>query len=138
VIENLFAPPGGFAVRIMDLSGGNGGEPIETIRGFTTLMHANAFARAYVRDSFERCCQSGLGHEEVLSAWFAYGEDAVVEDEAGWRSANEIGDFAAQPAAAEERDWRALDPRRQGGEDDNGDEDDGGPEDDGFEAGQPG
>lgn len=111
-MENLFAPPGGFAVRIMDLSGGNGAEPVETIRGFATLMHANAFARAYVRDSLERCRAPGLSEEEVLSAWFAYGEDAVVEDSAGWRSANELHDFAHTPAASEERDWRALDPRR--------------------------
>jgi hypothetical protein len=124
--ESLFAPPGGFAVRIMDLSGGNGGEPLETVRGFTSLMHANAFARAYVRDSFERCRAPGLSNEEVLSAWFAYGEDAVVEDEAGWRSANELHDFAAAPAVGEERDWRALDPRRHGEErDEDGDDEEG-------------
>ncbi len=48
------------------------------------------------------------------SAWFAYGEDAEVIDagDAGWRSANELGDFADRPAGGEERDWRALDPRR--------------------------
>jgi hypothetical protein len=125
-VENLFAPPGGFSVRIMDLSGGNGAEPLETVRGFTSLMHANAFARAYVRDSFERCRAPGLSAEEVLSAWFAYGEDAVVEDEAGWRSANELHDFAGAPAVGEERDWRALDPRRHGEEgDEDGDDEEG-------------
>jgi hypothetical protein len=106
----------------MDLSGANGSDPLETIGGFTSLMHANAFARAYVRDSFERCRAPGLSHEEVLSAWFAYGEDAVVDDEAGWKSANELHDFAQTPAAAEERDWRSLDPRRDA-DDDEDDED---------------
>lgn len=126
-MESLFAPPGGFAVRIMDLSGANGAEPLEIVRGFTSLMHANAFARAYVRDSFERCRAPGLDAEKVLAAWFAYGEDAVVEEAAGeegsgWRSAAEIRDFAAQPASAEERNWRALDPRRHGEEDEDGGE----------------
>jgi hypothetical protein len=124
-VENLFAPPGGFAVRIMDLSGGNGAEPVETIRGFETLMHANAFARAYVRDSVERCRAPGLKAEAVLEAWFAFGEDAVVEGDGGWTSAAEIRDFAASRARAEDRDWRALDPRRHGdGDDADGDDDD--------------
>jgi hypothetical protein len=111
----LFAPPEGLAVRIMDLSGGNGAEPVETIRGFLTIEHANAFARRYVRDSLELCRAGGLKADAVLSAWFAYGEDAEVEgagDDA-WRSANELHDFAARaPRDAEERNWRALDPRR--------------------------
>lgn len=116
-LEDLFAPPGGWAVRILDLSGANGAEPLETVRGFATLMHANAFARAYVRDSLEACRAPGLSPEQVLEAWFAFGEDALVEEPpgqegAGWRSAAEIRDFARQPAGAEARDWRALDPRR--------------------------
>lgn len=123
-MENLFAPPGGFAVRIMDLSGGNGAEPVEVIGGFETLMHANAFARAYVRDSFERCRAPGLKPEAVLEAWFAFGEDAVVEGEGGWSSAAEIRDFAATRARAEDRDWRSLDPRRHGDDDDDADDDD--------------
>ena len=137
-LETLFAPPGGFAVRILDLSGANGVEPLETVRGFQSLMHANGFARAYVRDSLERCRAPGLDADKVLAAWFAFGEDAIVDDEAGWRSAAEIRDFAARQATAEERNWRALDPRRHGedeetdaGEDD--DEDDGG-----EDGGQPG
>jgi len=56
----LFGREGGYAVRIMDLSGGNGADPVETIRGFRTLEHANAFARRYVRDSLERCRVSGM------------------------------------------------------------------------------
>jgi hypothetical protein len=111
----LFGRPGGFAVRIMDLSGGNGSDPVETIRGFQTLEHANAFARRYVRDSMERCRTAGMGADEVISAWFAFGEDAEVLGTAAeaWRSAAELSDFAARPVRdAEERNWRALDPRR--------------------------
>lgn len=116
----LFGAPGGYAVRIMDLSGGNGSDPVETIRGFQTLEHANAFARRYVRDSLERCRTTGMTPEEVIAAWFAFGEDAEVlgGGEGAWRSAAELSDFAARPVYdAEERNWRALDPRR--------DEDDG-------------
>ena len=58
--SGLFSPPGGFSVRIMDLSGGNGADPVETIGGFLTLEHANAFARRYVRDSMERCRGRGM------------------------------------------------------------------------------
>ena len=117
----LFGQEGGFAVRIMDLSGGNGADPVETIRGFTTVEHANAFARRYVRDSLERCRTAGMTPDQVLAAWFAFGEDAEVLGgaEGAWRSGPELRDFAARPVRdGEERNWRALDPRRDedGGE----------------------
>jgi hypothetical protein len=59
----------------------------------------------------------------VLEAWFAFGEDAEVVDAAGggWRSATELGDFVDRQAGVEERDWRALDPRRM--DDDDADDD---------------
>jgi hypothetical protein len=110
----LSAPPG-LAVRILDLSGANGSDPVEVVRGFLSVAHANAFARRYVRDSLERCRTRGMAAEAVLEAWFAYGEDAEVAgagDDA-WASARELKDFAAaRPADAEERNWRVLDPRR--------------------------
>ena len=115
----LFGEAGGYAVRIMDLSGGNGSDPVETIRGFRTLEHANAYARRYVRDSVERCRVAGMTLEEVISAWFAFGEDAEIvgTPDAAWRSATELADFAGQPVRdAEERNWRALDPRRDADE----------------------
>jgi hypothetical protein len=113
-VADLFAPPGGWRVRILDLSGGAEDNVVEEVPGFPTLMQANAFARRYVRDSVERCRAPGLSGREVLDAWFAFGEDAEVVDaaEAGWRSAAELADFSERPAGAEERDWRALDPRR--------------------------
>ena len=113
-MSDLFAPEGGWRVRILDLSGGAEDNIVEEIRGFPTLMQANAFARRYVRDSVERCRTSGMTPKEVLELWFAFGEDAEVLDagEDGWRSANEMHDFAARAASGEERDWRALDPRR--------------------------
>jgi hypothetical protein len=108
----LFAPEGGFRVRILDLSGGAEDNIVEEVKGFPTLMQANAFARAYVRDSVERCRMPGMASQDVLKTWFAFGEDAeVLDTEAGWRSANELSDFAARAATAEERDWRVLDPR---------------------------
>ncbi|EFH10944.1 hypothetical protein [Teichococcus cervicalis] len=114
---SIFAPPGGYSVRIRDLSGGNGAEPVETIRGFQTLAQANAFARRYVRDSVERCRAAGLTPDEVLAAWFAFGEDAEVTGGPGgqgWSSGAEIQDFASKPVKdREERNWRVLDPRRQ-------------------------
>ncbi len=117
-IADLFAPPGGWRVRIVDLSGGAEEGVVEEIDGFPTLMQANAFARAYVRDSIERCRAPGLAPEDVLDAWQRFGEDAEVLEagESGWQSATEREAFAVQPASAPERDWRALDPRRLGAE----------------------
>ena len=107
---------GAFAVTIKDLSGGNGTDPVETVRGFETLAHANAFARRYVRDSIERCRARGMDAEAVLAAWFAFGEDAEVtgaEGGAGWSSGAEVRDFAAKKVTdTEERNWRGIDPRR--------------------------
>ena len=121
-MSDLFAPDGGWRVRILDLSGGAEDNIVEEIDGFPTLMQANAFARRYVRDSVERCRVPGMDTKQVLEAWFAFGEDAEVIDagDAGWRSATELGDFVDRQAGAEERDWRALDPRRA----DTGDDDD--------------
>jgi hypothetical protein len=66
----------------------------------------------------ERCRSGGASGRSVLDSGFACGEDAEVVDagEQGWRSHRELHDFVARPAAAEERDWRALDPRRHGEE----------------------
>jgi uncharacterized protein CbrC (UPF0167 family) len=113
-MSDLFAPTGGWRVRILDLSGGAEGNVVEEVGGFATLMQANAFARRYVRDSIELCRRPGMDTKQLLETWFAFGEDAEVFDagEAGWRSATELGDFADRPADPEERDWRALDPRR--------------------------
>lgn len=101
-------------VRILDLSGGAEDNIVEEVGGFHDLAHANAFARSYVRDSVERCRVPGASTKDVLTAWFSFGEDAVVLDagDDGWRSANELDDFAATRATPMERDWRALDPRR--------------------------
>ena len=115
-MSDLFAPPGGWRVRILDLSGASDDTLLEEVGGFPTLMQANAFARAYVRDSVERCRAAGLTGKDVLNAWFTFGEDAEIVDqpEGAWRSANELADFADRPASAADRDWRALDPRRDG------------------------
>ncbi len=116
-IASLFAPDGGWRVRIIDLSGANQASEnvVEEIAGFATLMEANAFARAYVRDSVELCRAPGMSPQQVASAWFAFGEDATVVDagDGGWRSENELERFAATPSGVIERDWRAIDPRRQ-------------------------
>ena len=118
--NDLFAPPGGWRVRILDLSGGAEDNIVEEVKGFPTLMQANQFARRYVRDSVELCRAAGASPREVLEAWFAFGEDAEVLEagEAAWRSGTELSDFSERPAGPEERDWRALDPRR----DDSGDD----------------
>ncbi|HYF09575.1 MAG TPA: hypothetical protein VD970_18295 [Acetobacteraceae bacterium] len=115
---------GGLAVRIMDLSGANGAEPVEVVTGFAGVEHANAFARRYVRDSIERCRATGMDAAAVLAAWFAYGEDAEVEGagEHAWSSRNEIKDFSERrPEDEEECNWRVLDPRRH--DEDEDDED---------------
>jgi hypothetical protein len=118
MIGDLFAPPGGWVVRIRDHSAGNGDGAVEDVRGFASLMHANAFARAYVRDSVERCRVPDATPEEVAGDWHAFGEDAEVLDAGGqgWSSSSELAFFARTPAppGSIERDWRGLDPRRDG------------------------
>ena len=124
-MSDLFAPEGGWRVRIIDLSGGAEDNITEEIGGFFTLMQANAFARRYVRDSLERCREPGMADRDVLNAWFAFGEDAEVLDggEGAWRSATELADFAAQPGNEEDRDWRSLDPRGDDMDEDDDDDD---------------
>lgn len=118
-MSDVFAPEGGWRVRIKDLSGGAEDNIVEEIGGFPSLMQANAFARRYVRDLVELCRGAGMEEREVLDAWFAFGEDAEVLDagEDAWQSATELADFAARAAPSEERNWRALDPRRDLGQD---------------------
>lgn len=114
---DLFAPATGWRVRIRDLSGGAEDGIVEEVGGFDTLMHANAFAERYVRDSVERCRMKGMSPADVLGAWQAFGEDAEVLEagETGWRSAAAVAGFAAAPARGDVRDWRSLDPRRLDG-----------------------
>jgi hypothetical protein len=106
-------------VRIIDLSDTSGDNVVEEIGPFPTVADANLFARRYVRDSVERCRAPGMEPRAVLDAWFAFGEDATVPEagEMGWKSATELHDFAARRAKSIDRDWRALDPRLHGGED---------------------
>ncbi|WP_230880583.1 hypothetical protein [Bombella sp. ESL0385] len=112
------AKPGetGWVVRILDQSGASAGDDdvVEEVKGFLDLAHANAFARAYVRDSVERCRIPGAAERDVLESWFAFGENAEVVDagEDGWKASTELDDFVSSPATPMERDWRALDPRR--------------------------
>lgn len=108
-----------WVVRVIDHSGAvddgfleNGA--MEEVKGFLDLAHANAFARAYVRDSIERCRTPGASAREVLESWLSFGENAEICDggEEGWKSSTELDEFTAHPASAMECDWRALDPRR--------------------------
>ena len=126
----------GFRVRIRDLTGGAEDGIVEEIKGFLSLDEANEFARRYVRDSVERCRAPGLSPREVVEAWFLFGEDAEVleaavdmrigaaeaidSDNGGWSSEGEVALFAEEPAMEEERDWRALDPRRRPSDEDGG------------------
>lgn len=138
--EDLLGPPEALEVRILDLSGANGTEPVEVVRGFTSLAHANAFARRRVRDSVEICRGRGMTAEQVRDAWFTFGEDAELGGtadgpplEGAWRSATELADFAATPCRdREERNWRMLDPRGLTEADD--DDADDGPQEDGEET----
>ncbi len=125
MIGDLFAPEGGWVVRIRDHSAETEDEAVEDVRGFESLMHANAFARAYVRDSVERCRVPDATPEEVAGDWHAFGEDAEVLEAGGqgWSSAAELGFFARNPAPSGsiERDWRGLDPRRDEPDEDDDD-----------------
>lgn len=110
----------GWTVRILDHSGASEDDIVENIPRFIDLAHANAFARAYVRDSIERGRLRGASPRDVIENWYSFGENAIVLDagEAGWRSAVELDEFASTPASPMECNWRALDPRRLVEEDD--------------------
>lgn len=111
-------------VRLLDHSGAvddnflEGGSleagTMEEVRGFMDLAHANAFARAYVRDSIERCRTPGASAREVLESWLSFGENAEIcnAGEDVWKASTELDDFTAHPGTVMECDWRALDPRR--------------------------
>ncbi len=117
-MSELPPPASPLTVRIVDLSDDTGDNVVEEIGPFPTIADANLFARRYVRDSVERCRAQGMEPKAVLDAWFAFGEDATVPaaGEQGWRSATELHDFAARRAKPLDRDWRALDPRLHGDE----------------------
>ncbi len=128
ITDDILGGAEGLEVRIMDLSGANGSEPLETVRGFSSLAHANAFARRYVRDSLEVCRPRGGDAEAAREAWFAFGEDAVIGGpegkaiEGAWTSGSELADFAAAPPRdREDRNWRIIDPRKLAAEDDDQD-----------------
>ena len=126
IVPQLFAPEGGWKVRIIDLSGAemDDDDIVEEIPGFPTLMQANEFARRYVRDSVERCRAPGTTGEDVIQLWRSFGEDAYVVDggDATWRAEADLADFAAARARGEERNWRALDPRGDAADEDNDDD----------------
>ncbi|QNT79472.1 hypothetical protein [Entomobacter blattae] len=112
--EKRESPKFQWVVRIIDLSVQSEDNILEEVSGFADLSHANAFARAYVRDSVERCRIAGEDGQQTLKQWFNFGEDVEVmgAGEEGWRSAVELADFANSRATPAERDWRSLDPRR--------------------------
>ena len=115
--EALFAPEGGWVVRIIDLSAPAEDNVIEEVKGFATIMQANEFARRYVRDSLEHCRAEGLSPADIVAAWMAFGEDAMVIDggEGSFQSASQVGNWAALKSGREERNWRMLDPRKLAG-----------------------
>ena len=110
----LFAPTGGYRVRITDHSAPPEDSLVEEVGGFPSLAQANEFARRYVRASIESCRAPGLNDTDVLTAWLRFGEDASVPDAdpQGFQGADAAGLFAAEPADAEACNWRVLDPRR--------------------------
>ncbi len=110
---SIFAPDGGYRVRITDHSAPHDDNVVEEIGGFSTLAHANEFARRYVRASIEACREPGMSAEEVVSAWLSFGEDASVPDaaEQGFIGQDVASLFAHQPPDPDSLNWRILDPR---------------------------
>lgn len=112
--KDVKTPENGWTVKIIDQSGATDDGLVEVVRGFVDLLHANAFARAYVRDSIERCRVPGATDREVLESWFSFGENAEVPEsgDEGWKANPDLDEFVSTPATPMERDWRSIDPRR--------------------------
>ncbi len=112
-IAGLFAPEGGWVVKIIDLSADPEDNLLDEVKGFPSLMQATEFARRYVRDSIERCRIPDAEAADVVSVWMEFGEDAIVEgNESSFQSSSEVGNWARVAGDEESRDWRSLDPRR--------------------------
>ncbi len=109
---DIFAPPGGWRVRILDLSGGaednivGGGRRLpDPDAGQRLRPQLRARQRGAVPAS--RACRRA----RCCDVWFAFGEDAEVLDAASrLAQRRRAGRLLRHPASEEERDWRSLDP----------------------------
>lgn len=101
----------GYCVLIIDLFH-HGGDDDYKVSGFATLDLAREYARRRVRDSLEELREPGITQAELRERWMTFGEDAVVigGDYAG---AHELDFFIDNPAAPEERDWKAIEKLRR-------------------------
>ena len=59
---------------------------------------------------YDGSAKPGCGSK--LIARTTRGTEVVDAGKDGWQSGTELSDFADHPAGDEDRDWRALDPRR--------------------------
>jgi hypothetical protein len=102
------AQPSAFHVLIIDMAHYADGESERRVGGFPSREMAIDYARRRLRDSLEELRRPRQSSEELRRLWSLYGEDALVIGEPGYCASNDLGEFLAHPATAEERDWRAL------------------------------
>jgi hypothetical protein len=99
-----------YSVLIIEMSHYQDPDGERSIEGFSTFELAREFARRWVRDSVEELRGQGQSREELRSRWFTFGEDAIVIGGDSYAGSHELDYFIANPATAQERDWRSVKP----------------------------
>jgi hypothetical protein len=96
-----------FSVLIIDMSHYMDEESEYRIDGFPTFELAREFARRWVRDSVEEMREENQTEEELRERWMMWGEDALVLGRS-YAGSHELDFFIANPATAQERDWKSI------------------------------
>lgn len=102
---------GKFEVMVVDnWSLRDDGYTAEFVTGFKSELDAIEYARRRTRSSLEESRSFGDA-EAIKDRWFSFGEACSIL-EAGYRGADEIMFFIANPAQEGECDWQAIEPKQ--------------------------
>lgn len=99
---------GSYSVLIIDMSHYMDEESEYRIDGFPSFELAREFVRRWVRDSVEELRSPDQSADELRKSWFMWGEDAFVIGGKSYAGSHDLDFFIANPATAEERDWKAI------------------------------
>ena len=104
--------PKKYSVVILDMFHYQDPEHEYEINGFSSLDHAQEYARRRVRDSLEDFRDQGKSDDEIGGDGYQFGEDAVVIG-GNYAGASELEFFIQHPATTEERDWQSIEPNEE-------------------------